>query len=429
MAAFRSTLAQRVWLSLNNDVYKPLMRALDPLWGRQWGHCDWCQATNLAGTYSATALTLTVTATGALTVDSGTPAVGESILLAGQSTGAQSGLYTLTTAGSSGVHPVLTRRSDANTSGGFDNPKSTAIRKGTTYAGQVFTCTFSGTFTLDASTPTFTLLSSGLTSPLAVNAGGTGAATAAGALTNLLSAPANSWTLTYSTALRTVTALTVDTITDNSGGSGLVTLGLGAVTLAACNQGTLVSMSSSVDAITDNSGGSGVVTLGLGSVTLAACNQGTLTSIGSGVGTLTDSTTGAVSLVLAAVTSISAGSGSVSACADLTTANNAIVALRNAVASLAAQLANVKLYAAAVADVNAALLANGKNISILAGEIIKIKANGAGLSDVNTALTAIGKNVSILAGEETKGTADSLRLLKHAAATVADLKTMGLLAS
>jgi hypothetical protein len=53
---------------------------------------------------------------------------------------------------------------------------------------------------------------------------------------------------------------------------------------------------------------------------------------------LTDSTTGSVSLVLAAVTSAVAGTGSVGICADLAGTNNAIVALRNAVASLNAQL-------------------------------------------------------------------------------------------
>lgn len=57
----------------------------------------------------------TITATGALSMDGQSPANGTRVLLKNQSTQANNGVYTVTTAGSVGVSPVLTRASDYNT--------------------------------------------------------------------------------------------------------------------------------------------------------------------------------------------------------------------------------------------------------------------------------------------------------------------------
>ncbi len=58
---------------------------------------------------------LTITATGAITIDSTSPANGARVLLKDQTTQAQNGVYDVTTAGSVGVSPVLTRAADYNT--------------------------------------------------------------------------------------------------------------------------------------------------------------------------------------------------------------------------------------------------------------------------------------------------------------------------
>src|SRR5262245_41062634 len=75
--------------------------------GSGWPPVRLASTANLAGTYSATEQRLTVTATGALSVDSVAVAVGDRILLKDQSTAAQKGVFQVLVAGTTGVHPVL----------------------------------------------------------------------------------------------------------------------------------------------------------------------------------------------------------------------------------------------------------------------------------------------------------------------------------
>ena len=58
--------------------------------------------------------TLTITATGALTIDGFAVAVNDRILVKNQTTTLQNGIYTVTTAGTSGVSAVLTRATDSD---------------------------------------------------------------------------------------------------------------------------------------------------------------------------------------------------------------------------------------------------------------------------------------------------------------------------
>jgi hypothetical protein len=80
---------------------------------------------NQTGTYSASGLTFTYTATGTPSIDSvSITATGTRLLLKDQTTGSQNGIYTLTTSGDTGVSPILTRASDYDSSleasaGGF----------------------------------------------------------------------------------------------------------------------------------------------------------------------------------------------------------------------------------------------------------------------------------------------------------------------
>lgn len=64
--------------------------------------------------------TLTATANGVLTVDGYTPNVGDRILVKNETTTANNGIYTLTTAGTASVHYVLTRATDNDQTGEFN---------------------------------------------------------------------------------------------------------------------------------------------------------------------------------------------------------------------------------------------------------------------------------------------------------------------
>lgn len=154
--ALVNNLIRRIWLSLNNNQYLPLVTFLDGISGVGWGPVDLAQTSNLAGTYDSTAQTLTVTATGALTVDSVAVAVGDRVLLQNQTTGAQKGIYRVTVAGTTGVSAVLVRDNDANASSDWENGKVVSVRKGTANGGKTYVCTFTAPFTLDTTTPSFT---------------------------------------------------------------------------------------------------------------------------------------------------------------------------------------------------------------------------------------------------------------------------------
>ena len=58
---------------------------------------------------------LTITATGAISIDGSTPTINSRVLLKDQSTASQNGVYNVTTVGTTGVSPVLTRAADYNT--------------------------------------------------------------------------------------------------------------------------------------------------------------------------------------------------------------------------------------------------------------------------------------------------------------------------
>lgn len=75
---------------------------------------------NLAATYSngssGVGATLTGSSNGALSVDGGSPSIGDRILVKNQSTGAQNGVYVVTTVGDGSNPFVLTRAADADSS-------------------------------------------------------------------------------------------------------------------------------------------------------------------------------------------------------------------------------------------------------------------------------------------------------------------------
>ena len=84
---------------------------------------------NLVGTYLAGVFTYT--ATGTDTIDGVTLALGNRVLVKNQTTSFQNGIYSVTTAGALGVAGVLTRSTDANTSGEFKTGDSIFVTSGT----------------------------------------------------------------------------------------------------------------------------------------------------------------------------------------------------------------------------------------------------------------------------------------------------------
>lgn len=97
---------------------------------------------NLVGTYnngaSGVGATFTITATGAFTIDGLTPPINSRILIKDQTSSFQNGIYGLTTAGSGGVSPVLTRTTDFNTPAQIDAGDLVPILNGTVNANSSY---------------------------------------------------------------------------------------------------------------------------------------------------------------------------------------------------------------------------------------------------------------------------------------------------
>ena len=76
---------------------------------------------------SGVGATLTATANGALTIDTGTVLVGDSVLVKNQATATQNGIYSVTATGSAGAVWVLTRRTDSDNNPGSEVQEGDAI--------------------------------------------------------------------------------------------------------------------------------------------------------------------------------------------------------------------------------------------------------------------------------------------------------------
>jgi hypothetical protein len=101
-----------------------------------------------AGVYNNAAAgvgaTFTVTATGITTVDGHVLALNDLVLLAGQASAVQNGLYVVTVAGAVGVSTVLTRATVMNSSADFPGSVVIGGGAGLTYANSIWICTATG---------------------------------------------------------------------------------------------------------------------------------------------------------------------------------------------------------------------------------------------------------------------------------------------
>ncbi len=150
---------------------------------------------------------ITVTATGTLTVDGILTALGDRVLVKNEATGANNGIYTVTTAGATGVQAVLTRATDMAT--GTQVPGAFAfVEQGTVNVGSGWVVAGEGPYTIGVTAIVWTQFS------------GAGEVTAGTGLTktgNTLAvdetviATLSSPTLTGTPAAPTATALTNST--------------------------------------------------------------------------------------------------------------------------------------------------------------------------------------------------------------------------
>lgn len=100
---------------------------------------------NLAGTYfngqvnNGVGANLTVTATGALTIDSVIVNSGDAVLLVAQSSANQNGIYIVSNPGATGINPILTRRADFQNIEQIRAGQFVSVAAGTANNGTVWT--------------------------------------------------------------------------------------------------------------------------------------------------------------------------------------------------------------------------------------------------------------------------------------------------
>ncbi len=110
---------------------------------------------NVAGTYNNGAGTITAGSNGALSMDGGTPSIGDRVLLKDQTSNVQNGIYTVTTAGSGSAAYILTRANDADTAAEITGGSFFFVEQGSANADNGYVTTHNGTPTLGSSAITF----------------------------------------------------------------------------------------------------------------------------------------------------------------------------------------------------------------------------------------------------------------------------------
>ena len=116
---------------------------------------DFASTANVAGTYNNGAGTITAGSNGALSMDGGSPAIGQRVLLKDQTDSVQNGIYSVTTAGNAGAAYVLTRATDADAAAEISGGAFFFVEQGSANADNGYVTTHNGTPTIGTDDITF----------------------------------------------------------------------------------------------------------------------------------------------------------------------------------------------------------------------------------------------------------------------------------
>ena len=116
---------------------------------------DFASTANVAGTYNNGAGTITAGSNGALSMDGGSPAIGQRVLLKDQTDNVQNGIYSVTTAGNAGAAYVLTRATDADANAEISGGAFFFVEQGSANADNGYVTTHNGTPTIGTDDITF----------------------------------------------------------------------------------------------------------------------------------------------------------------------------------------------------------------------------------------------------------------------------------
>ena len=116
---------------------------------------DFASTANVAGTYNNGAGTITAGSNGALSMDGGSPAIGQRVLLKDQTDSVQNGIYSVTTAGNAGAAYVLTRATDADAAAEISGGAFFFVEQGSANADNGYVTTHNGRPTIGTDDITF----------------------------------------------------------------------------------------------------------------------------------------------------------------------------------------------------------------------------------------------------------------------------------
>jgi hypothetical protein len=249
---------------------------------------------NIAGTYnngtSGVGATLTVTATGLLSIDNTSVTAGARVLIKSQTTQTQNGVYTVTTAGTTGVSAVLTRATDQDNStvGEMANGDIVYTNAGSTQIGKTFVNSSVGAITIGTTNITYSEYSASLPAQTG-NSGKyltTDGTTPTWQTINQFTAPTLGTTvITSGTTVSTIDSVT---FTNSNITSPVTSLTTTAYTLVASDAGKIITATTTAAQIYSiPTSGTAIPTGSQITIVQAGAGQVTIQAVSSGVTTVT----------------------------------------------------------------------------------------------------------------------------------------------
>ncbi len=385
--------------------------------------------------------TLTATANGTLVIDSTVAQAAQRVLIKDCDDQAENGIYVVTTVGTVSTPYVMTRSSDADTSGqqtstSLDEGSYFFTTGGTSQKGAAYVCNTAGTITFGTTPITFAEFSQAqvysagngisltnttisLATPVTAANGGTGLSTTP---TNgqLLIGNGSNYTLS------TLTAGSGVSITNSAGSITLSATGLGGTVTAVTATGPLASSGGTTPDISiANSTGTGSVVLDQGatisSATITAAVSASITTITGSSANITTVTGTTAGFSSANITQLGTTSATIA-----TLSGTNVTYSSGTVSQLAATSATIST----VSGTNATY-SNGNFTSATVTTVSGTTATYTSATVTNLALTSLtlanlsigSANVTTLTGTNLTYTSGTITTLKSTSATIDNLKS------